>query len=296
LLVNEHYLDETVLVLDASGHRLHPRFTYECLRVSLLYRIIPATINSDTYPSLTSLTIGPLRASSDILDKRFGLECIAARIEVLRVSISMRDGGKRLKARFWNSLTDRLLKPATNLRVLTLVSDRGASVTPIVKFDELSYPFLESLSLRHIQFREQGEENGVEGMIRRSRNTLRCIKLDRCSLHKVVDDDYEEEGLERFERRWTNVWESFSDELVNLRELVVRGMMSVSDRYQISEDGDIEAIEYETTEEDEERDAAALEALCQVVRSRSGGRAIVIEESAYKEMVFNRSDYIPLQA
>jgi hypothetical protein len=192
----------------------------------------------------------------------------------------MRDEDESLDARFWSSLTDRLLKPATNLRVLTLLSDSWAGITPIVKFDELSYPFLESLSLRHIQFCERNEEDGVEGMIRRSRSTLRCIKLDRCSIHKVgFIYNWEESVLEGFERRWADVWNSFSNELVNLHELVIRGMESVSDRYQMSEDDVISTTIKKTTNEDKSRDATALEMLCHDVRGRPGGQAVIDEDS-----------------
>jgi hypothetical protein len=260
--------------------RYQPRVAFSKLATTLLHSICPASSTSDTYPSLTSLTID-IHPQTDIFSKVSNLDVIATRLEHLRVRITFEvyiefDGS----ALFWEALTDRLLKPATGLRTLSLISYKRVGVLPCIKFNELTYPFLESLSLRNIQFREQNEENGIEGMIWRSQNTLRCLELDGCSICRVTNDGWEESVLERFERRWTDVWTSFSDELVNLQDLFVRHMTFVSDRYQISHDNeDSYAIEDKTTDEDKSQDVITLEALCQVVRSRSGGRAVVYEDS-----------------
>jgi hypothetical protein len=279
LLLDEESLLDSVRALNYKLHH-QPPAAFSKLATILLHSIFPVSITSNTYPFLTSLTID-FQPNSDVFSEISNLDVIATRLEHLRVTVVNNEQELNEAALFWKALTDQLLKPATNLRTLSLISRSWAGVLPCIEFNELTYSFLHSLSLRYIQFREQDKESGVEGMISRSRNTLRRLELDGCSIHRVglLDSDHEESVLEGFERRWSDVWASFSDELVNLHELVVRGMTDVSDRYQISEDDDISPIEYETTDEDEERDAAALEALCQVVRSRSGGRAVVIEDS-----------------
>jgi hypothetical protein len=280
LLVNDDYLNATVSAVGGSRrHRRWPRDAYKSLQAALLYSMCPITINPGTYPFLTSLTIADLSTRTS-LSEVSNLECIAARLEYLCISISMLSSDEMLEefmdTFFWEELTDRLLKPATNLRTLSLISDSFAGVTPIIKFNDLTYPFLESLYLRYIQFREKNKEAGIEGMIWRSRSTLRYLKLDKCLLHRVgFIYNWEESVLEGFERRWADVWTSFSDELNNLHELVVRGMERVSDRYQMSEGRRISTNIKMITDEDESRDAAALEMLCQVVRSKPDGRAVI---------------------
>ncbi|KAI0049129.1 hypothetical protein FA95DRAFT_949515 [Auriscalpium vulgare] len=120
---------------------------------------------------------------------------------------------------FWAQVDLNLLRPATELRSLYVDAFLWLGIAPNPNFHLLTYPHLESLTLRRVLFDGRleviGTEDciGTEDFIARHGKTLRILQLFHCA---IVHEDTPLPDM-----FWSKTWRRFGRELAVLSHLYV---------------------------------------------------------------------------
>ncbi|KAI0052098.1 hypothetical protein FA95DRAFT_52767 [Auriscalpium vulgare] len=187
---------------------------------------------------LKSLTIEGLYDGHQALYDETSFRALLASLTHLHISTTTHPTSHEVGL-FWSTDVQRsfLSTPSSTLTSLTLASDQQVGVNPHLDFGSLSYPNLTTLSLESIQF---NQEVGIEQFILRHGHTLTSLRLNNCTIAQKEDEAETAAGPHYPLRTWSQIWTSFSAELVvleNLTVVYISGWGHAPMRYSWRQDG-----------------------------------------------------------
>ncbi|KAI0065718.1 hypothetical protein BV25DRAFT_1588701 [Artomyces pyxidatus] len=164
------------------------------------------------------------------------------------------DDEHKALAVFYTTYFPRILRGSTStLTSLRLSAPNNVGIVPGICFDDLHYPHLERLYIRHAFYTEDA---GPEPFILAHAATLVDLEVDRCLI--VYED---EDGPDR---TWEQIADGFVDNLPHLRVFQYEHPSLLESGYARW----LEGWCWRLDDEQEERDTAALERLVDVVDAR----------------------------